>query len=512
MKKSVKRILKLFVSLVFIGLLIFLQKLVMPKYMGEVKEGAFIAEYYEDKSYHDVIILGDCEAYENIDTVYLWEHYGINSFIRGSAKQLVWQSYYLLEDTLETEKPKVVIMSVLAMMYDTPQSEAYNRMTLDGMRWGSPKIKSIFASMTEGEEFIEYVFPLLRFHDRIWELDADDFKYLFKKKTISYNGYYMRADTKAAETYPVGMKKDDYTFGENAYKYMRMLAELCADEEIKLILIKAPSLYPYWYDEYEAQIEEFASEYGLKYINYLELADELQIDYNTDTYDGGLHLNVYGADKLTEHLGNILANEYEIPDRSLESELAEAWEQKYLRYYNDIAKQLKAEEENKGTSGTVHADVTGNVTHAPTVTPGVAPENTDFVFKYKGTEIAVTMNADSVIALLPDYDSKFEAPSCAFDGMDIIYNYGSFEINTYRRDGTDYVAAIVLKDDLTETAEGIYIGCTVADVKTAYGDTEVQNNVFSYKKENMTLRIFVSDEGTVTQIQYLSNVYDSGNK
>lgn len=507
MKKSVKRVLKLLTVAAFLGLLILLQKLVMPKYMGEVKEGAFIAEYYEDESYHDVIILGDCESYENIDTVYLWEHYGINSFIRGSAQQLVWQSYYLLEDTLKYETPKVVIMSVLAMMYDTPQSEAYNRMTLDGMKWGMPKIKSIFASMTEDEEFIEYVFPLLRYHDRIWELDADDFKYLFKKKTISYNGYYMRVDTKAATTYPVGMKLENYSFGENAYKYMRMIAELCADEGIELMLIKAPSLYPYWYDEYETQIEEFAAEYGIKYINYLELADTLGIDYNTDTYDGGLHLNVYGADKLAEHLGNTLATEYEIPDRSLESDLAEAWEQKYLRYYNDIAAQLKAEAENKENAGDKRADATPT----PTVAPTEIPEDLGFVFKYKDAEIAVDMKADSVIALLPEFISKFEAPSCAFDGMDIIYNYGSFEINTYRMDGTDYVAAIVLKDDLVETAEGIYIGCTVADVKNAYGDGETQNNVISFKKDNMTLKIFVSDAGTVTQIQYLSDAYDTGN-
>ena len=49
------------------------------------------------------------------------EKYGITSYIRGSAQQLVWQSYYLLEETLKYEKPKVVVFNVLAMKYNEPK-------------------------------------------------------------------------------------------------------------------------------------------------------------------------------------------------------------------------------------------------------------------------------------------------------------------------------------------------------------------------------------------------------
>ena len=38
------------------------QRLLVPKYMGRVVEGAFIREYYEEKSPHDIIVLGDCEV------------------------------------------------------------------------------------------------------------------------------------------------------------------------------------------------------------------------------------------------------------------------------------------------------------------------------------------------------------------------------------------------------------------------------------------------------------------
>ena len=84
--------------------------------------------------HNDVIFIGDCEVYENISPVTLWQEYGITSYIRGSAQQLIWQSYYLLEETLRYETPKVVVFNVLSMKYNEPQNEAYNRMTVDGMK------------------------------------------------------------------------------------------------------------------------------------------------------------------------------------------------------------------------------------------------------------------------------------------------------------------------------------------------------------------------------------------
>ena len=53
------------------------------------------------------------------------------------------------------------------------------------------------------------------------------------------------------------------------WKYLDMMTELCEKEGIELLLIKAPSLYPYWYDEYEAQVEDYAAAHNLRYIKDL---------------------------------------------------------------------------------------------------------------------------------------------------------------------------------------------------------------------------------------------------
>ena len=182
MKTAVRRIVSVGILLI---LLFAMQRLVMPKYVDDVIEGGFTAEYYREENPHEVLMIGDCELYENFSPITMWKNYGITSYIRGSAQQLTWQSYYLLEDALKYETPDVVVFNVLELKYNEPQREEYNRMTLDGMRWSVSKVQAIRASMLPEEHFIDYVFPLLRYHSRVTGLTANDWKYYFKDKTRS---------------------------------------------------------------------------------------------------------------------------------------------------------------------------------------------------------------------------------------------------------------------------------------------------------------------------------------
>ena len=335
-KKIIAGILIIAVSIAGLGIA---TKLLEPKYMSGILEGAMIQEYYDSSLNHDVVFIGDCELYENISPVYLWENYGINSYIRGSAQQLIWQSYYLAEETIKLEHPAMIVFNVLSMKYNEPQNEAYNRMTLDGMKWSKSKLDSINASMTEEENLVEYVFPLLRFHSRWNDLNAEDFKYLFHRDKVSFNGYYMRIDVKPAEDVPEGKPLADYQFGDNAYYYLERLTRLCQDNDVKLVLVKAPTLYPYWYDEWDEQITDFAAEHNLTYINFLDAEEEIGLDWSQDTYDGGLHLNLSGAEKLSKYFGQILSEDFSIKDRRGEEDLDSYWSTVEDRYYAEIENQ-----------------------------------------------------------------------------------------------------------------------------------------------------------------------------
>lgn len=342
MKKSKKILGILLTLLVMLSGLYLLQRLLVPKYEDHVIEGNFTAEYYKETLPHDVLILGDCEAYENISPVALWQEYGITSFIRGNAQQLIPQAYYLLEDALSYETPKAVLLSVSAMQEGEQINEAYNRMTMDGMRWSASKVKAIETTKMEDESMIDYVFPLLRFHSRWQEVNSDDLQYFWHRPAVSHNGYYMRADVQPMTDFPSERRRANYQFPDISYEYLDKIRNLCEEKGIALILYKAPSLYPAWHEQWEEQILAYASQYGLPYYNCIEAIDQIGLDYNTDTYNGGQHLNVYGAEKLSSYLGKQLKEILPLEDHSTDQETSRVWKEK-TGFYNQVKEQQEAE-------------------------------------------------------------------------------------------------------------------------------------------------------------------------
>jgi len=143
----------------------------------------------------------------------------------------------------------------------------------------------------------------------------------------------MNKTVKPVGALPVKRVLPDYQFGDICYEYLEKMTALCKEKGVELILVKAPSLYPYWYEEYDAQITEFAQKHGLTYYNFTACVEEIGLDFSTDTYDAGLHLNLAGAVKLSNYFSDILVREHGIEDRRNDPEIAELYNEK-LRIYD----------------------------------------------------------------------------------------------------------------------------------------------------------------------------------
>lgn len=125
-----------------------------------------------------------------------------------------------------------------------------------------------------------------------------------------------------------------------------------------------------------------------------------------------------------------------------------------------------------------------------------------FTFVYKGTEIQLNAEAAPIITALGESDSYFESESCAFQGLDKVYTYGSVVISTYPESEVDYINIIELKDDTVETAEGVYIGSTMEDVTNAYGTPAKETDTsYIYVKGSSQLS-FIFEGDAVSSIVY----------
>ncbi len=132
-----------------------------------------------------------------------------------------------------------------------------------------------------------------------------------------------------------------------------------------------------------------------------------------------------------------------------------------------------------------------------------------YIFEYDGLTLAPDMNSQEFLNVLGEANHYYEVKSCAFEGLDKIYTYSSFEIYTYPNGSDDLISNIFLKDDTVTTKEGVYIGMSLDDAKEKIGEEGVlESGVCTFDGGGDRLRLYVDGSNTITSIEYQSKVLD----
>lgn len=126
-----------------------------------------------------------------------------------------------------------------------------------------------------------------------------------------------------------------------------------------------------------------------------------------------------------------------------------------------------------------------------------------YVFTVNNVTVEVDAEAAPVVEALGEPVSYFEAASCAFEGLDKIYTYNGFEIDTYPAQDKDLVSAVILKDDSIATAEGVCIGDSLEKLQEVYGEAAQENGMLIYAKDGMKL-CFIMQDDSIISIEYRS--------
>lgn len=134
--------------------------------------------------------------------------------------------------------------------------------------------------------------------------------------------------------------------------------------------------------------------------------------------------------------------------------------------------------------------------------PQPEAEDEIFSFCYQNIRITPGEEAAPILAALGEPKGYTESASCAFDGLDKTYDYGSFCLTTYPLDGKDYVYLIWLVDDSVSTEDGIRLGDSQAEVEALCGGDCFQGgSAYIRTLGNSRCRILLTD-GQVSSIQY----------
>ena len=127
---------------------------------------------------------------------------------------------------------------------------------------------------------------------------------------------------------------------------------------------------------------------------------------------------------------------------------------------------------------------------------------TAYEFVRNGAVVVLGTNPVDVVDTLGAHET-YETPSCAYQGTDYSYDYGSFVINTTPDpNGNDVVVSIMLLDDTISTSNGLYVGMSADDVKAVMGEaTNTLPGGLEYI-EGSKILTFILVDGVVGEIDY----------
>ena len=287
----------------------------------------------------DVLVIGSSHAYQGINTAVLWKDFGIAAFNFCGAAQPIWNTYYYLEEALKTQTPKAIILDTYYLhMSDDYTDESTAIKNTYGLKWSSTKKAAIKASFNTEESDKQYFFSILQYHSRYSDLNKADF-YPYQANEDMYKNHkgfycYFKSDTVPERD----LSTVDYynALTEKIYYYYKMIIELAESKNIPLIPIAIPFNAEAYHQGFFNTGEYIAEEeYGLKFYNFItEYKSAIGLDYKTDFADKQ-HLNHTGNTKLTTFIGNLLKNEYNVPDRRGDEKFS-SWEADAEVYYNQL--------------------------------------------------------------------------------------------------------------------------------------------------------------------------------
>lgn len=350
--KKINKVLKCIIFLVF-GIFIFqvLSYIFVPKWIDSTDPatGRIKGYYYEKTNTIDALVVGASSVGKGYSPIEVWDKYGITSYNLGTSNQTMSFAYYLIKEALNNQNIKAIVLDMDTAFENINAPEGEYRKLFDNMKLGKVKLDAINDENLKIKEKdkLSYVFPLLRFHTRFKDIKKIDFKYSLndKHKNLSYKGMAITVDVKPYidnEKYMEEKTGEEAVISDENLYYINEIVKLCKDRNIKLLFITIPTATSGaignqvldWSLNKSRQIEKLANKSGVEFIdfNLPGIQEKIEFDWLKDSSDCGNHLNVYGAEKVSSYIGQVLTEKYNLEDRRNDKEIAYDWNETAKRY------------------------------------------------------------------------------------------------------------------------------------------------------------------------------------
>lgn len=340
----IKKVLKTIVFLAIGSMMFFWVQdiLILDDFGGGTPEKAIAGYDAVESNTVDVLIFGASHPEFGISPMQLYENTGIVSYNLASGAQPIEISYYFLKEALKKQTPKIVLLDPGDLfsdkddIYNGAWRNVFDKFPLDDVKL---ELAMDYGSRNGGDGFLSVFFPIISYHDRWNQLTKNDFAPHWKGMyytggqllvsvvnptaatvgEMEYNLQRFRSDgggNTVTVSNGIETTSNDNSalflpeISEAKWSYLSKFKELCENVGAELLLVKIPTLREHWNggwnSEYSAVLKEYAAAEDITFIDLS--CDYDLVNYMTDTYDAGRHLNCRGAEKVTAFLGDYLSS------------------------------------------------------------------------------------------------------------------------------------------------------------------------------------------------------------
>ncbi len=257
----------------------------------------------EEENSIDVLFFGSSLCYCDVIPAIIWEETGLHSFVMAGPEQTIPTSYYYMAQALQTQKPALMVLEATGMFY--PQYTNYTKANIGYMPWGCNRLEAIFHAAEQERQF-GLLFPIVDYHSRWITLSEEDIARKMAPGKSTMAGYTLLLDSSPAPTDQYLQYEINDNYRRNL-TYVEKIQNLCQEKGVDLLLYIAPAaakVPPQCMEVLSADLNQL----GVRLLDCADYMDDMDIDYNKDWYDG-LHFNLYGAEKFSRWMANLLQDD-----------------------------------------------------------------------------------------------------------------------------------------------------------------------------------------------------------
>lgn len=289
-----------------------------------------LEDFFKQEENFDVLFFGSSHTANGIIPTELWNNYGIVSYNMGKHSERQAGSYYNMLLALKYTTPKLVVIDGYMAdendKYDKKVSNTHKAIDAYPISYTKYEaVKDIFEGENLLDREMEYLFNFSMYHSRWNELTKDDFKkeYKYSKGFEFAVNVAVPVKTRKFEEIPIYNKKESVNMG-----YLRKIIEHCKANNIDVLVTYIP--HPPLNSDIASSkyLQKICDEYNVNYINFLSMDI---VDYDIDCSDKKSHLNLSGAKKVTDYLGNYIISNYNIANQKNNGAYS-FWNDDYNKY------------------------------------------------------------------------------------------------------------------------------------------------------------------------------------